>query len=306
MGRRSAAGGRRRPLRGEAARLWPTALEEDRADRDVTTRAVVPPGTQATATLLAEGDGTVSGLGMAEALVRRSGLRLRRLARDGDRVRRGTPVLGLSGDARRILAIERSLVNLVMHLSGVASATRRAVGIARGRVEVLGTRKTLPGLRRLEKQAIVDGGGSPHRLDLAEGYLVKSNHLAFASIPEAIARIRSAPGPRRPIEVEVRSRAEAIAAVSAGADRLLIDNASPPRVRAIARAARRKAGGRRIHLEASGGIREENLDRYARTGVDAVSLGALTHSAPALPFHLRIEPLRAPGPRPRVRRTRAR
>ncbi|MCI4349428.1 MAG: carboxylating nicotinate-nucleotide diphosphorylase, partial [Thermoplasmata archaeon] len=263
------------------------ALAEDRVDQDHTTRAILPGARRARARVTAEGHGRLSGMDAALALARIVGLEARTLRKDGARVRPGTPVLELSGDLRRILAIERTLLNFLMHLSGVASATASARTRAGDRLRIFGTRKTLPGLRALEKQAIRHGGGDPHRSDLATGLLVKNNHLAVSSIRDAVARLRSA-HPRRTIEVEVRSRAGALEAVRAGADALLIDNAGPFRARSIARAARAAAGGRALWIEVSGSITPSNVAAYRSVGADAASLGALTHSAPALPFHLRV------------------
>jgi nicotinate-nucleotide pyrophosphorylase (carboxylating) len=277
-------------LPGGTSALLRRALAEDRAHEDITTRALLPGPVRASARVLAERRCVVSGLAAAVELGRIGGVRIRPLVRDGRSVARGTPVLRLEGDLARILAIERSVLNLVMHLSGIATATRNAVRIAGGPggTRVYATRKTLPGLRALEKAAVVHGGGQPHRLDLASGILVKSTHRALRPIPESVERLRRAFGPRRPIEVEVQSRPDALAAVDAGADALLIDNAPPRRARAIVRAARARAGGRGVWIELSGGILPTTLRSYRGLGADAVSLGSITHSAPAVPFHLRL------------------
>jgi len=291
---------RRTPLRRlpEGTRaLLRRALEEDRVDSDVTTRALFPKPQNARAIVLAESACVVSGIEVAVALGRSTGLRVEALVREGARVRRGTGVLRLEGDVRTILSVERTLLNLLMHLSGVATATDRAVRALPGREapRVYATRKTLPGLRALEKAAVVHGGGEPHRSDLAEAILVKNNHLAFFPVGAAVARLKLATGRRRPIEVEVRNRRDALAAVDAGADAILIDNASPRAARSIARAIRSRAGPRPIWVEVSGGLTPENVGRYRRVGADAASLGAITHSARAVPFHLRIVRERRPG-----------
>lgn len=225
----------------------------------------------------------------AVATARAVGLRARARRSDGARLRRGTVVLTLAGDARAILAAERTLLNFLMHLSGVATATDRAVRRASRAaiaLRVRGTRKTTPGLRGLEKSALVSGGGEPHRLDLASGILVKNNHLALVPLEEAVRRARAARA--GPVQVEVRSAEEALRAVAAGADTLLLDNLSPARARQAVRRIRRRGGVPRIPIELSGGITEQTLRAYRRTGADAASLGALTHSAPALPFHLTV------------------
>ncbi len=278
--------------------LLARALAEDRVDFDRTTRALFPRPVPARAYLVAERPGVVSGVAASLRLAGPSQLRFRALVRDGAIVRRGTRVVEISGDLRRILAVERTALNLLMHLSGVATAARRAARAAGPGLAVLGTRKTLPGLRSLEKAALVHGGAGPHREDLASAVLVKNAHLAHVPIRAAIERLRRAYGHRERLEVEVRSARTAIAALDAGADALLVDNASPGRAREIVRTVRSRPGGRRVPIELSGGITVDRIPRYREAGADSVSLGALTHSAPALPFHLRF----APGARSRARR----
>ncbi|HTT73942.1 MAG TPA: carboxylating nicotinate-nucleotide diphosphorylase [Thermoplasmata archaeon] len=277
------------------------ALAEDRAFLDRTTRAVVRGPHAARARVTAQARGVLSGMAAARAVARRAGLTVVRAARDGSRVAPGRTVLELRGDVRRILAAERTILNLVMHASGVATATRRAVDGARGArppLVVRATRKTLPGLRDLEKAAVVHGGGRPHRRDLADGILIKNNHLAIVPLPTAVRRAGAARPRVGPVEVEVRTAAEALAAARAGAAAILIDNAGPRRARAIV-AALAAAGLRRGRfVELSGGIRPEDVPRYRTVGADAVSLGAVTHSAPAVPFHLAVEPARLRRPRP--------
>jgi nicotinate-nucleotide pyrophosphorylase (carboxylating) len=267
------------------------ALEEDRWRHDITTRVLLPKRVAGRARVTAQGRGVLSGLAAARELARLAGVRTSSRFSDGDPVRLGTVVLELSGDLRRILAIERTLLNLLMHLSGVATATAGVVRIAR-RVRpgfrIRATRKTLPGLRDLEKAAVVHGGGEPHRRDLSDAVLIKSNHLALVPLPVAVRRARAGvPRPNR-VQVEVRSLEQARAAVGAGARRLLIDNQSPFRVARIVREIRRVRGGAGAEVEVSGGVGPENIRAYARTGADAASLGRLTHSAPSVPFHLTV------------------
>jgi len=242
----------------------------------------------------AQAAGVASGVEAATVAARGVGLTVVRAARDGTVVRPGQAVLIVHGAARSILAAERTVLNLLMHASGVATATSRAVRAARPSrpaLAVLATRKTLPGLRDLEKAAVVHGGGRPHRRDLSDRILVKSNHLALVPLETAVARARRRARPGESVEVEVRSVREALRAARAGARALLIDNASPRAARAIVRALEEAGVRRRVEVELSGGITVANLRRYRSVGADAVSLGALTHSAPALPFHLRIRPL---------------
>ncbi len=276
-------------------------LAEDRAGSDRTTANVLRGPRSARAEVIAQAGGVLSGVAAARAVAEAAGVRVRKGLADGTTLRPGRVVLLLEGDARGILAAERSILNLLMHASGVATATARAVQGARGarpRLEVWATRKTLPGLRDLEKAAVEHGGGRPHRRDLADGLLIKSNHLALVALEVAIARTRLRARPGERVEVEVRTRSEAIRAARAGAGALLIDNASPARARAIVRALERADLRAGCWIELSGGITPETVQRYRRVGANAVSLGALTHSAPALPFHLRLRPVRLSHSRP--------
>lgn len=255
-------------------------------DLDRTTRSLFPHPPKATARVVAQESGIVSGIAIARELARQRGIRARPMVRDGARVRRGEAVLSLSGELGRILGVERTLLNYLMHLSGVATATERAVRAARP-LRVYATRKTLPGLRDAEKAAVVHGGGFPHRRDLSSAVLVKSTHLAFLPVAEAVASARrGAQG--APVQVEVRGVSEALAAARAGADALLIDNQAPAAARRILLALEKERLRDRLWVELSGGLTPENVARYRTVGADAVSLGALTHSAKALPFHLEV------------------
>jgi nicotinate-nucleotide pyrophosphorylase (carboxylating) len=283
-----------RTLGGSALELARRALDEDRVRRDRTTRALFPRALPSEARVEAQASGVLSGTEVARAIARLQGFRVTAARRDGAKVRPGTVVLRLRGDARRILGAERTILNVLMHASGVASATARAVLASRGGarpLEVWGTRKTLPGLRDLEKAAIVHGGGRPHRRDLSDALLVKNNHLVFVPLDRAVRSARAGSG-GLPVQVEVRTAREALRAVLAGAESLLIDNASPARARAIVRSLERSGLRARVWIELSGGIGPANIARYRRVGADAASLGALTHSAPALPFHLVLSPAR--------------
>jgi nicotinate-nucleotide pyrophosphorylase (carboxylating) len=291
---------RERPGPPEYAALARTALAEDHADEDRTTRAVLPRRAPARAHVLAQAPGVLSGGAAARAVARAAGLSVALPLPDGARIRAGQVVMTLRGDAHRIFAAERSILNIFMHASGIATATARAVRGAQGgprRLEVWATRKTLPGLRDLQKAAVVHGGGFPHRRDLSDGLLIKSNHLALVPLESAIARVRHRARAGERVQVEVRTPAEAVRAVRAGADALLIDNASPTQARKVLRALERTGLRTGCWVEVSGGITPATVRQYRRVGADAVSLGALTHSAAALPFHLRF----GPGPLSRHR-----
>jgi nicotinate-nucleotide pyrophosphorylase (carboxylating) len=269
------------------------ALAEDRADDDRTSRAVLLRGLRTRAIVVAQARGVASGIALGVRLLRRAGLTARARIDDGDEVRPGTIVLETSGPAGTILAVERTLLNYLMHLSGIATRTHAAVRAGGGALTVYATRKTTPGLRDLEKAAVVHGGGRPHRRDLAAQLLVKTPHLDLVGLRRAVVAARTSTPPGRPVQVEVHDLPSAALAVELGASSILIDNASPAVARAIVRGLERRGLRHRAWIELSGGITPENVARYRRTGADAVSLGSITHSAPALPYHLVVRPVRA-------------
>jgi nicotinate-nucleotide pyrophosphorylase (carboxylating) len=234
----------------------------------------------------------ISGLAVAEAVFARldPAVAAHRLGPEGQWREAGSGVLALEGPARALLTGERTALNFLGRLSGVATATARvvrAVAAAGGGARILDTRKTTPGLRRLEKRAVADGGGVNHRAGLYDFVLIKENHAALAGgVGEAVRRARAA-RPDLPLAVEVRDGAEIDEALGAGAPRLLLDNMSPEQVRAAVA----RVGGRAV-LEASGGVDDETVLVYATIeGLDFVSMGALTHSAPSLDLSLLLEPL---------------
>jgi nicotinate-nucleotide pyrophosphorylase (carboxylating) len=267
------------------------ALAEDVGPGDVTSEAVVPAGTRGRGRIEQKASGVVFGLEVAEAVFRRldSGISWRALRAEGDWLEDPpASVAELEGEARALLTGERTALNFLQHLSGIATATARAVAALRGSgVQVLDTRKTVPGLRELEKLAVAAGGGHNHRLGLHDAILVKDNHIALAGgIEEAVRRALAHGPPNIAVEVECATLAEVREAVAAGASHLLLDNmtvAELVEARAIA--------GPDAVLEASGGLRPESLRSLAEAQLDFVSLGYLTHSAPALDLSMSIEPL---------------
>ena len=273
------------------------ALAEDLGTGDITSSAVVPAGATARARLIQKQPGVVFGFDAAEEAFRQSGAEgLERLAPEGEwREEVPADVAAVTGPARALLAAERTALNLLCRLSGIATLTARYVGAVEGtKVEVLDTRKTTPGLRALEKAAVAAGGGRNHRIGLYDAVLIKENHVAFAGgVAAGVERARDA-NPEREIEVECRDAAEIKEALDVGADRLLLDNMSPDELRSAvaARDAATKAHGPVATLEASGGITLDNVAEVAATGVDFVSVGALTHSAPALDLSMLMEPAR--------------
>lgn len=260
------------------------ALEEDlgMSLRDVTSDNVVPEPMRGEAQLIAREAGVIAGLLVAEEVCRQvdGRLELTQLASDGSPVEAGGSIAELRGPLRGILRAERTALNFIQQLSGVATLTRRCVDAA-GEVAILDTRKTVPGLRPLQRYAVAAGGGTNHRYNLASAVLIKDNHLIAAG--GVAAGIEAARAAGLPIEVEVAHPAQLEAAIAAGADVVLLDNMSPAQV---ATAVERVGG--RVAVEVSGGVTLDNLAEYAAAGPDRISIGALTHSAPALDISLEV------------------
>jgi nicotinate-nucleotide pyrophosphorylase (carboxylating) len=264
------------------------ALAEDVGAGDVTTSATVPAAARARARITQKQPGVLFGLDAAEATFRRldPDARITRLAAEGE-WREGGPVLEVEGRAAALLTAERTALNFLQRLSGVATQTARHVRAIEGTgARVLDTRKTTPGLRALEKAAVAAGGGTNHRAGLYDAILIKENHAAIAGgVAAAVAAARAA-APDVPLEVECRTPEEVDEALRAGAPRLLLDNMTPAQLRAVVA----QVDGR-AELEASGGVTLETIRDIAASGVQFVSVGALTHSAPALDLSLLLEPL---------------
>jgi nicotinate-nucleotide pyrophosphorylase (carboxylating) len=274
----------------EMRELVARALAEDLGDGDVTGEATVPAETTATARIVQKAPGVVFGLDLVvEAMAQTGVAEVERLCTEGG-WRQDVPaeVLVARGSARSILVAERTALNFLCHLSGVATYTARYVEAVAGTgARILDTRKTTPGLRKLEKAAVAAGGGTNHRMGLFDAFLIKENHIAAAGgIAKAVYAARKA-HPELPIEVEVENLDDTAYALGTGADQLLLDNMDPPTMRAAVelRDAHSPGGGKPT-LEASGGVNLETVRAYAETGVDFISVGALTHSAPVLDFSL--------------------
>jgi nicotinate-nucleotide pyrophosphorylase (carboxylating) len=266
------------------------ALAEDVGSRDLTTEAVVPAGTRARARIEQKSPGTIYGLDVAEAVFRRLDPFVVCERRRGEGEWLDQPpaaVLQLEGDARALLTGERVALNFLGHLSVIATTTASCVHALRGTgVKVLDTRKTIPGLRALQKQAVAAGGGHNHRMGLHDAILVKDNHIALAGgVGEATRRALEGRPEGVPVEVECGSLEDVRAALEAGAERLLLDNMDVAELRA---AVALVAG--RAELEASGGITPRTLGELSGTGVQWVSVGYLTHSSPALDLSMTVEP----------------
>jgi nicotinate-nucleotide pyrophosphorylase (carboxylating) len=277
------------PFPEDASELVARALAEDIGDGDVTAAATIPADARAKAEIFQKAPGVVYGIGYAEEafLALDPGARVVAECPEGVWHAAGSPVLYVRGNARALLAAERTALNFLGRLSGVATLTARCVREIEGTgARILDTRKTTPGLRMAEKAAVYFGGGTNHRIGLFDEVLIKENHAAAAGgVGEAVRGARAA-RPDLPVEVEVRDLAELEEALEAGAPRIMLDNMDLATMRA---AVERTAG--RASLEASGGVTLESLRRIAETGIDFISIGALTHSAPALDLSLILEPL---------------
>ncbi|MFA9518452.1 carboxylating nicotinate-nucleotide diphosphorylase [Halopenitus sp. H-Gu1] len=275
------------PIERSTIEAW---LREDLGHHDVTNDV---PG-ETTGRLVAKEAGVTAGLDAAAAVFEYLDIEVTDRLADGTTIESGDPLLSVSGTATDVLRGERVATNVAGHASGIATRTRRAVEAARSvseSVRIAGTRKTTPGLRGLEKRAIAAGGGDTHRLDLSHMVMVKDNHVAELGVEAAIERFRDRASFATRIEVEAEDPAMAERAAAAGADVVLLDNMEPETVEraieAIAATEEPESIGDGVLTEASGGIGLEDVPEYAATGVDVISMGSLTHSAPALDLSFR-------------------
>jgi len=284
------------PLRflppGVLRNLVAQALAEDLEAGDLTTRLLFPKFIPAEAVIVAKQASVLAGLPVAMAVFKRvdSKIKFKPVARDGDRVQSGTIIARLMGDGRSLLKGERVALNFLQHLSGIATLTARFVEAVRGtKSTILDTRKTTPGLRALEKYAVRMGGGRNHRMNLSDGILIKDNHISLAGELRAAVQQTKLKAPRRfKVEVETTNLKEIEAALSGRADIILLDNMTIPQLKEA------------VHLidgqamtEVSGGVHLNNVREIAITGVDFISIGALTHSAPAVDINMDIVPTRS-------------
>ena len=267
-------------------------LNEDMGRGDITTQSVVMRQQHARGRFLAKESMVVAGLEAAEAVFSTldSGQQLEAFVSDGDEVEPGKVIARMSGFADVLLAGERVALNLLQRLSGIATMTRQFVRAVEGtRAVIVDTRKTAPGLRMLEKYAVLTGGGRNHRFGLDDGVLIKDNHVALAGgVATAVERARRAVGHLHRIEVEVSSERDLREAVESGADVLLLDNLSPADTALFVELARGLKPD--VLLESSGGITLENVRAYAEAGADLISVGALTHSARAMDISFKLQP----------------
>jgi len=281
--------------------LLEQALMEDKAAGDATTNLTIDPGLRATASILAREELVIAGLGAVPRFLEifarldprpQAHTRFEVISHpeifDGVRAHPGQVLAVVRHNARVLLSTERVILNLLQHLSGIATLTRRYADAIQGtHARVLDTRKTVPGLRALEKYAVLCGGGTNHRIDLASGILIKNNHIALGGgLKKVLARALEARKPGQRVQIEVRTMQELEDALTGGAEALLLDNMPPAQAKQAME--RIKKEGRWIPTEASGGIVLENIREYAETGVDFISVGALTHSAKAADISMTI------------------
>lgn len=277
-------------------KLISLALQEDICMGDITTEAIISTSAKGRAEIRAKEDLIISGLIVAHKVFKTVDPKMKwtTVCKEGDHLKAKGVIAHIEGSLASILTAERTALNFLQHLSGIATFTKRFVDLAQGNVKILDTRKTIPGLRELQKAAVKAGGGTNHRMGLYDLYMIKNNHItADGGIKEAIAKIKKHVGAsgRSPLRIEVETRTldEVHIAAEAHVDIIMLDNMSPDMIREAV-AITKKYSPRSL-LEASGNMTLETLPNYLSTGIDFISVGSLTHSAPAVDIHLVIRPL---------------
>jgi nicotinate-nucleotide pyrophosphorylase (carboxylating) len=264
-------------------------LQEDVGAGDITSDNIIRADMEAKAEIVCKSRfAIVCGLEEASMLFDICGCKSEILVKDGSKVLKGAVVMNVSGYARAILKAERTVLNIIMRMSGIATETRRMVDLAKG-VTILATRKTAPGLRYFDKKAVVLGGGATHRMRLDDMVLIKDNHLVLVSdLGKCIRLAKKNVGSSIKVECEVRTKEEALAAVAAEADTVMLDNFTPKQAQQTIRQIRRMGLRNKVKIELSGGINQNNIRQYSRTKPDFISLGYITHSSKTIDFSLEI------------------
>jgi len=266
-------------------------LFDDVGQGDVTAAAIIPPNLPVKAEVIAKEDGTVAGIEEAIILAEYLGLKATVKVNDGEKIKNNQVLMQISGDAQTILSAERTLLNILSRMSGIATKTRaltEKLQKAGVKTKIAATRKSAPGLLYFDKKAVVIGGGDPHRAHLDDMILIKDNHITIVGSPEeAVKKAKVHASFTKKIEVEVTKAEDALKAAKAGVDIIMLDNFSPKQAKETGEALR-KAGFGNVLLEVSGGITSENLLEYAKAQVDIISMGELTHSVKALDISLEI------------------
>jgi len=281
--------------------LLEAALVEDKAANDVTTALTIDPGLRATGTIIAKQSCIVSGIGCIAAFLALYGKLSTKPARrfevishpeifDGVRVKKGQTIAVIRSNAATILSTERVILNLMQRMSGISTLTNefvKVVAATKSKTKILDTRKTIPGLRALDKYAVSCGGGTNHRLDLQDGILIKNNHISLGGgLPTVLARALAGRKPGQRVQVEVRSREDLEQAIAGGAESILLDNMTPTEVARAVKLLRKELPD--APIEASGNMNLKTIADYSKTGVDFISVGALTHSVSAVDLSMRI------------------
>jgi len=273
-------------------------LDEDVGQGDITTDAVVPKGTRVRAKIIVKEPAVVCGINEAKAFYEMLGANFSERVKDGDEVATGTVIAEMEGDGRAVLTSERTVLNILMRMSGIATETRRLVNKVKKvnpRVRVAATRKTAPGLRVLDKQAVIVGGGDPHRMRLDDAILIKDNHIVVTGgISEAVRRAQVSVGGTKKIEVEAKSLEQAVQAAKMGADIVMLDNMTLKEAEDALKELTAQNLRQKVLIEISGGVTPENIISYAKLGPDIISLGSLTHSTKAVDISLEVVDAKTP------------
>ena len=272
-------------------------LAEDIGQGDVTTALVIPPNSTTEVEVIAKESGVIAGMEEAKILLESLGLEIKNLVPDGEEVKAKKALMKISGDIRTILSVERTLLNIISRMSGIATITRKLIEKIRKaelKTKVACTRKVAPGLLYLDKKAVLTGGGDTHRLHLDDMILIKDNHImVVGSVEKAVKTVRKNVSFSKKIEVEVTEVEDVLNAVNAGADIIMLDNFSAEQIEKAVKILKNEHLYGKVLLEASGGITAENILAYASTGVDVVSLSEITASAKALDISLEITKTKA-------------
>lgn len=267
-------------------------LYDDVGFEDITTKALIPPDLEIEAEIICKEDGVIAGVELADNIFKEFLIKTSIKRYDGDPVSAGDVVMELHGDARSIITVERTALNLLMRMSGIASLTSKMVGDVKGvnkDVILAGTRKTTPGLQFFEKDAVRAGGGDTHRYRLDDAVLIKDNHIAVVgSVNEAVKRAKNYVSFTKKVEIEVENSSDALEAAASGADIVMLDNMSPEEVQKVLEDLENAGLRKKVLIEVSGGINPSNIMAYAEKGVDVISTGYITHSARALDLSLEV------------------
>lgn len=264
-------------------------LREDIGEGDITTDAAVPEDLEASAEVAAREDGVLAGLEEVAQLLEHEGLKHKTSFKDGDEIKKGSVLMEVRGNARKILSAERLILNILTRMSGIATLAKSLAKKAEPYgVTIAGTRKTTPGFRYFEKRAMGIGGGHPHRLGLDDAFLIKDNHIAVAGLEDAIKRVKKS-GISKTVEVEVSTTEDALCACRLGADIIMLDNVEPDTIEKTINEIEKEGLRNRVKIELSGGITPGNLEQFIRLRPDVISIGALTTNAKWLDMSMSIK-----------------